>query len=165
MRKSISYFVLAGGFASVLAGCGASTTLAGLPSDFGSFNGAAVQVVAEGGIAALRITHSVEHDSRKYVSVQRHICTNDCQAPMDSVAGTLAPNVTDSLFTIVLAQQPFSLRDDYGTTNGAADMMVYTVRITAGGNVKTVRADDGTMPQPLRRIVDAVRGTLAAERQ
>lgn len=161
MKKSFSYFVLA----AALTGCGASTGIAAAGDDFASFNGASVQVVAEGGVAALRLTQNVEHDTRKYASVQRHICTNDCQAPIDSVSGVLAANAADSLFTIVLAQQPFSLRDDYGTTNGAADMMVYTIRITAGGNVKTIRADDGTMPPPLHQIVDAVRGTIAAARQ
>jgi hypothetical protein len=161
MRKSFSYFVLA----AALAGCGASTGIVGGGNDFESFKGASIQVTAEGGIAALRLTQSVEHDTRKYVSIQRHICTDDCQAPMDSVSGVLPANVTDSLFTIVLGERPFSLRDDYGTTNNAADMMVYTVRITADGNVKTIRADDGTMPQPLHRIVDAVRGTIAAARQ
>jgi len=160
--KLPSYSVLVG---ALLGACSSAGTLAGVANDdFSSLNGSTVEVVAEGGIAALSLRQKVEHDSKKYVSVQRHICTTDCRAPIDSVAGTLAASTTDSLFTIVLEAHPFALRDDYGTTANGADMPVYTVRITNGGNVKSIRADEGTMPAPLRRIVDAVRGTIAAAR-
>jgi hypothetical protein len=124
--------------------------------NFGSFNGAKVEVTREGGIAALAINHVVKHDDRGFVYTMRHLCGTNCPAPLDSASGTLPAAATDSLFNIVLAQDPFSLKDDYGSQRGAADMMEITVRITSGGNVKTIRGDEGTIPQPLRRIVQSV---------
>ena len=130
--------------------------------NFGSFNAATVEVTAEGGIAALSVLHVVRHDDRAFVFSQRHLCAQTCGAPLDSASGTLGASATDSLFNIVLAQAPFSLKDDYGTTPNAADMMSYTLRISADGNVKTIRADDGTMPAPMRQIVKTVREIVAA---
>jgi hypothetical protein len=133
--------------------------------NFGTLNGAAVSITAEGGIAALSIAHRVNHDDRGFVTTQRHLCAQNCGAPTDSASGTLTPAVADSLFNIVLAESPFSLKDDYGITGQAADMMVYTMTITANGVTKTVRADDGSMPQPMRQIVASVRGVIAAARK
>lgn len=134
-------------------------------ADLATFNGAKVEVVAEGGIAALATNHSVRHDDRFFVFVRRHICSANCAAPMDSASGTLAPAAADSLFGVILSQSPFELKDDYGPTRGGADMMGYTVRITSGGKTKTVHADDGTMPPPMRRIVEAVRETISGARR
>src|SRR5215467_5857201 len=131
----------------------------------GSFNNAAVEVVAEGGIAALSIRHRASHDDHAFVYAQRHLCAQSCGAPTDSASGTLSAAATDSLFNIVLAQAPFDLKDDYGTTGQAADMMVYTVTVTANGLTKTIRADDGTMPPPVRQIVQSLRGVIAAARK
>ena len=131
----------------------------------GSFNGAKVEVTREGGIAALAINHVVKHDDRAFVYTMRHLCGTTCGAPLDSASGALSAAAIDSLFNIVLAQDPFSLKDDYGTSRGAADMMEYTVRVTTGGNVKTIRADDGTMPEPLRRIVQSVTEIVSAGRR
>jgi hypothetical protein len=133
--------------------------------DFGVLNAAKIELVEEGGIAALLIDRVVRHDDRFFLYTQRHICGQTCPAPMDSVTGTLSPAAADSLFTLVWAQQPFSLKDDYGTTHGAADMMEYTLRMTFDGTTKTVRADDGTMPPPMRQILDALRGTISAARK
>ena len=133
--------------------------------NFGSFNNASVSITAEGGIAGLTISHRVSHDDRAFVFSQRHLCVQNCGAPMDSASGTLTPAITDSLFNIVLAQSPFSLKDDYGITGQAADMMVYTMTVRADGQTKTVRADDGTMPPPMRQIVASVRAVIAASRQ
>src|SRR5882672_1496030 len=130
--------------------------------NFGSFNGAKVEVTREGGIAALAINHVVKHDDRAFVYTMRHLCGTTCGAPLDSASGNLSAATTDSLFNIVLAQDAFSLKDDYGTSRGAADMMEYTVRVTSGGTVKTIRADDGTMPEPLRRIVQSVTEIVSA---
>jgi len=44
-------------------------------------------------------------------------------------------------------------------------MVTYTVRVTILGRTKTLRADDGTMPEPLRRIEEAVRSTVDAARR
>jgi hypothetical protein len=135
-----------------------------LLGDFGSFNQATVEVTAEGGLAALTVHHIVQHDDRSYLFTQRRICAQSCGAALDSASGTLTPAATDSLFNIVLAQSPFLLKDNYGTTQGGADMMTYTLTISAEGNVKTIRADDGTMPPQMRQIVQSVRETISAAR-
>jgi emfourin len=149
-----------------LAACSHAASVNGpvAVDNFGSFNNASVSITAEGGIAALSITHRVSHDDRAFVYSQRHLCAQNCGAPMDSASGTLSPAVTDSLFNIVLAQSPFSLKDDYGTTGQAADMMVYTMTVRAEGQTKTIRADDGTMPPPMRQIVSSVRAVIADAR-
>jgi hypothetical protein len=155
----------------MLAACSAGTTTTAASNgtgpfdDFGTFNGARVEVVAEGGFAALSIRDASSHDDRSYVHVQRHLCTQSCPAPMDSTSGALSAAASDSLFNIVLEQARQLDRNDYGTTRNGADMMSYTLRITAGSTVRTVTADDGTMPQPMRRIVEAVRGSIAAARR
>ncbi len=133
--------------------------------DFGALNAAKIELVEEGGIAALLIDRVVRHDDRFFLHTQRHLCGQTCPPPLDSITGTLSPAAADSLFTLVWAQQPFSLKDDYGTTHGAADMMEYTLRMTFDGTTKTVRADDGTMPPPMRQILDALRGTISAARK
>lgn len=133
-------------------------------SDFGTLNEAKLELVAEGGIAALQVKYAVDHDARAYTYSQRHICSDKCGAPLDSASGTLSPAAADSLFSLVWAQSPYGLRDDYGTTANAADMMAYTLRVTFEGNTKEIRADDGTMPDAMRRIVDATRGIVAAAR-
>jgi hypothetical protein len=132
---------------------------------FGSFNAAKVEISAEGGFAALAVNHIVRHDDRAFVYSQRHICNTACGAPLDSASGTLSPAAADSLFNIVLAQDPFGLKDDYGATRGGADMMSYTVRITVDGRVKTVHADDGTMPPAMRAIVRSVAEIVSAARR
>jgi hypothetical protein len=154
-------------FAALVAACSRAGTANGPVAidNFGSFNGAVVAVTAEGGIAALSITHRVSHDDRAYVYSMRHLCAQNCGAPLDSASGTFTPAVADSLFNIVLAQSPFSLKDDYGITGQAADMMVYTLTVTANGLTKTIRADDGTMPQPMRQIVASVRDVIAGARK
>ncbi len=153
--------------AAFAAACSNSGTTSGPAAfdDFGSFNQASVQIVAEGGIAALSSTHRVSHDDRGFVYVSRHLCAQSCGAPLDSASGALAANVTDSLFNIVLEQARLLTKDDYGTTGQAADMMVYTLTINANGVTKTVRADDGTMPQPMRQIVSSVRDAVQAARK
>jgi Emfourin len=133
--------------------------------DFGVLNAAKIELVEEGGIAALSIDRVVRHDDRFFLYTQRHLCGQTCAAPMDSVTGTLSPAASDSLFTLVWAQQPFNLKDDYGTTHDAADMMEYTLRMTFDGTTKTVRADDGTMPPQMRQILDVLRGTISAARK
>ena len=127
--------------------------------------GSKVEIISEGGIAALDIRHVVRQDDHFFVYTQRHLCNNNCAAA-DSASGSLSAAASDALFKTVFAQSPFDFKDDYGTSRGAADMMEYTIRITVGGDaVKTIRADDGTMPEPLRRIVSAVRETVSAARK
>ena len=129
------------------------------------FEGAKIDVVQEGGFAALAIRRAVTHDDRVYVTSTRQVCKSTCAAPTDSASGTLTAGATDSLFAAIVAQDPFSLKDDYGATNGSADMFTYTVRITANGKSKSVRFDDGSMPEPMQKILLALHTTLFAARR
>ncbi len=161
--RSLILFTLA-----ITAACGrhdpASVTV-GRVDDFGVFNAAKIELVAEGGIAALQINHLVRHDDRFFLYTNRHLCSQTCPAPLDSATGTLSASAADSLFGLVWAQSPFNLKDDYGNSAGAADEMLYTLRMTFDGTTKTIRADDGTMPPQMRQIVDALRGTISAARK
>ena len=130
-----------------------------------SFSGATIEVVQEGGFAALAIRRAVTHDDRVYVASTRQMCTSNCGAPTDSASGVLTAGATDSLFTAIVAQDPFSLKDNYGVTKGSADMFTYTVRITANGKSKSVRFDDGSMPEPMQKILLALQTTLFAARR
>ena len=132
--------------------------------DVGVLNAAKIELVEEGGLAAVVTDRLVRHDDRFFLYTRRQICGQTCGAPLDSITGTLSPSATDSLFTVVWAQSPFSLKDDYGITIGGADMITYTLRMTFSGTTKTVRADDGTMPPTMRQIVGVLRGTIAAAR-
>ncbi len=166
MRNQLRSFIV---FSLALgAACGrhgASSITTARVDDFGALNAAKIELVAEGGIAALLINEAVRHDDRFYLQTTRHLCGTTCPAALDSASGTLSAPAADSLFSLVWAQSPFSLKDDYGTMNGAADMMTYTLRMTFDGTTKTVRADDGTMPPQMRQIVDALRGTISAARK
>ena len=152
--------------ASVAACTGRDPTSAELAATdgFGNLSQAKVELIEEGGFAALRTSNVVRHDDRSFVYTRRQICNNGC-APMDSASGTLSAAATDSLFTVIWAQNPFAFKDDYGPTAGGADMVTYTLRMTFEGKTKTVRADDGTMPQQMRQIVSLVHGTISAARR
>ncbi len=142
-----------------------ATSIPGIRSqDFGTLNGAKLDLLAQGGIAALQTRYTVDHDTRAYAYSLRHICSDKCDAPIDSASGTLSPAAADSLFNLVWSESPYSLRDDYGTTPNAADMMNYTLSVTFDGSTKKIRADDGTMPDAMRRMADAVRGIVSAAR-
>jgi hypothetical protein len=43
-------------------------------------------------------------------------------------------------------------------------MFEYTLRVTFDGTTKTVRADDGTMPAAMRKIVALLGGTIDSAR-
>jgi hypothetical protein len=104
------------------------------------------------------------HDSRGFVHVTRHLCSNSCGAPLDSAQGTISAAAADSLFNILLSRK-ILYKDDYGSTRGAADMMAMTVRITSGGITRTIKGDDGTIPESLREVISAVRGAVSAARK
>jgi hypothetical protein len=83
---------------------------------FGSLNGAAVRLETTGGFAALSTSYRAQHDDGSYAYTLRHICSTSCGAAIDSGAGTLAPNVADSLFSIIAAASPLGLEKEYGRT-------------------------------------------------
>lgn len=126
--------------------------------------GAKVEIVAEGGIAALSVRHLVERDTRTFAYAHRRLCTNVCGAPMDTASGSLSSARTDSLFAAVLSDAQALPKDDFGTTPNAADMMLYTIRLTLDGRVRTIRGDDGTLPEPARKIMTEVREAISAAR-
>jgi hypothetical protein len=43
-------------------------------------------------------------------------------------------------------------------------MITYTLRVIFDSGTKTIRADDGTMPAAMRKMVDALHGIVAAGR-
>jgi hypothetical protein len=151
-----------------IGACAHSSSAPASPSGpvdaFGALNGSHIELTAEGGIAALSTTWRAAHDDRSFVYSRRHLCGSTCPAPMDSASGVISAAAADSLFSVVWSQTPAQLRDDYGTTPGAADMFEYTLRVTFDGVTKTVRADDGTMPAEMRRIVDILGGTIDSAR-
>jgi hypothetical protein len=152
---------------TTLAACATTTatqsgSVAARPA---SFAGAKIDVVQEGGFAGLSIRRAVTHDDRAFLTSTRRICSTGCGAPTDSASGMLTAGATDSLFAAIVAQDPFSLKDNYGTTQGGADMFTYTVRITANGQSKSVRFDDGSMPEPMQKILLALQTTLFAARR
>jgi len=151
------------GFVVVAAAC-ASTGPTLDNTDTGNLTGTKVEITAEGGIAALSMVHRVDHDTRTFAYSQRRICGTSCGAPTDTTDGVLSSAKVDSLFTVVIQNSRALTKDDYGITRNGADMMAYTLRITADGRTRTIRADDGTLPEPARQILTAVRQTISAAR-
>ncbi|HEV8446058.1 MAG TPA: hypothetical protein VGQ44_04540 [Gemmatimonadaceae bacterium] len=165
MRTSFVVFAVA----AITAGaCTHSSSGPAAPSrpvdSFGTLNGAHIELTAEGGIAALSTSWRANHDDRSFVYARRHVCGTSCPAPMDSASGAFTPAAADSLFSVVWSLAPMNLHDDYGTTHNAADMFQYTLRITFDGATKTVRADDGTMPDAMRQIVVILGATIDSAR-
>jgi hypothetical protein len=145
-------------------GCAGANTVAApdLSRDFGSLNGATLELSSAGGIAGLQVHQLIRHDDRTYVSTTRRICSPACGAPIDSISGTLSTAADDSLFNIAWEQTPFSLNDDYGHTLGGADMMSYALTVSFNGRTKTIAADDGTMPPQMRTIISSMRAIITA---
>jgi hypothetical protein len=165
MRNRIRSIAILSGLALGTAACSSTTATSTVSfDDFGSFNGARVEVVAEGGIAALSQIDRIDHDSRGFVHVMRHLCATNCGAPMDSAQGIISAAAADSIFNILLSRK-ILYKEDYGSTRGAADMMEYTVRITSGGTTKTIKGDDGSIPDSLREVISAIRGAVSAARK
>jgi len=79
---------------ALIAGCAKDTpTDATQLSQDKNLTGSKVEVIAEGGIAALDIRHVVRQDDRVFVYTQRHLCNNNCAAT-DSVSGSLSAATT-----------------------------------------------------------------------
>jgi hypothetical protein len=152
---------------AILAACARHDPIAS-PStaDPARYGGAQVEIVGDGGLGAFVTRSLIVHDSPTFLFTRHRICSvPSCQPALDSAAGALSATVADALFATIERNDPFALKDDYGITQGGADMVTYTVRVTILGRTKTVRADDGTMPEPLRRIEEAVRSTVDAARR
>ena len=151
---------------AALAACSSTASLSGSGRlDSADLTGAKIDISAPGGFAGVSIRHVVSHDDRGFLYVLRRICAQNCGAPSDSASGTLSQAASDSLFDVLVSNDPFSLKDDYGLTQNAADMFEYTVRVTSNGQTKTIRFDDGTMPEPMRPILSTVQSSVSAARR
>ena len=149
---------------SLAAACASTSPTLGGSTDSGSLNGAKVEITAEGGFAALAVMHRVDHDTRGFAYSQRRLCGTTCAAPTDTASGTLSSAKADSLFNTVLQDTRALTKDDYGITKNGADMMSYTIRVTSDGRIRTIRADDGTLPEAARHLMAAIRETISAAR-
>jgi len=119
----------------------------------------------EGGIGTFWIRKSVDGATGRYVATTHRICSvPQCQAAIDSASGTLPPAVVATLIGAVEEARLFSLRDDYGRTRGGADMMVHTLTTQLDGRDKSVRGDDGTLPDAARRVEAALHEAIAKAR-
>jgi hypothetical protein len=130
------------------------------------FANAEVEIVGVGGLGGFMTTSRVRRTGPDFLQTRHRICSvPQCQAALDSATGELNAEKANALFAEIDASDPFALRDDYGITRGAADMITYTMRVTIGGRTKTVQADDGTMPPAMRKIDSALRATIDAARR
>jgi hypothetical protein len=164
MQRSLALIAFIAITSTIAACASTSATESAQPRlDQASSSGAKIEILAEGGFAALSVVHVVRYDDRFFLFTQRRLCNTTCPA-LDSASGALSAATTDSLFKII-APASLALKNDYGVTRGGADMMSYTVRVTTSGSTKTITADDGTMPPELRQIVTSVRQSVDAARR
>ena len=131
-----------------------------------TYAAAEVELVGTGGLGAFMTRSLVRGAGPTFLHTMHRICSvPNCQAALDSASGNLRRSASDSLFAIIDRAGPFNLKEDYGITVGGADMVTYTMRVSIGDRTKNIRADDGTMPEPMRRIAEALRATIAAARR
>jgi hypothetical protein len=142
-----------------LLGCGVSTAIEGEVRDLSA--APSIEVLADGGIAALHILNRVDSATAGVQYSLGPICGEggSCQ-PRDTVTGSISQAQVDALYARAARPEFRALRADYGTTTQGADMMGYTVIIRANGRTRTIRADDGTMPSLLAQWVNDVRGAV-----
>ncbi|MDB4878254.1 MAG: hypothetical protein JWM41_4700 [Gemmatimonadetes bacterium] len=88
MKQHLVVFAVA---ALAIASCSTSSTA---PPGAGAYD--KVEVVEEGGIAALSADRVVNHNDRSFVYLQRPICSTPCSASLESASGTLSAEATDS---------------------------------------------------------------------
>ncbi len=147
--------------AALLAGaaaCGAVTTAEEVAADVVSAPG--IDVVADGGIAALHTMAHIDSATGAVYWVFRAICAPAVNCtPNDSLSGTVTGSLVENLYGRAATPEFRALRRDYGLTVGSADMRSYTLVIRANGTSRTLQADDGTMPTLMAQFVNDV--TLA----
>jgi hypothetical protein len=160
-----NHFALIFAAAAIVVACSSSGTAID-PAVLATHATSEVEIVADGGLGGFTTQSLVRGNGPSFLYTMHRICSvPSCQPAIDSAAGSVAAASAESLFAAVDRESPFSLKDDYGLTVGAADMFTYTLRVKIGDRVKTIRADDGTMPAPMRRIAESLRATIAAARR
>ena len=119
----------------------------------------------EGGIGTLWIRESVDGATGRWMATTHRICSvPQCQAASDSASGTFDPATVDALMEVVDAARLWTLHDDYGRTEQAADMMTHTLSVRFDGRDKAVRGDDGTFLAPARQVAEALHEAIGKAR-
>jgi hypothetical protein len=112
-------------------------------------------IVQSGGIAGTLTTASVDGSTMTY-TLKNGFCAPGAPCPAgDSESGALDEREVRALRSLVAAEWD-ALLDDYGRSEGAADLFEYELDIRLAGRTKRVTADDLTMPTELRTIRDAL---------
>jgi hypothetical protein len=112
-------------------------------------------IVQSGGIAGATTAASVDGATMTYTLVGGRCAPDTPCSAADTVTGPLPERDVRALRSLVAAEWS-SLRDDYGRTEGAADLFEYELDLRLGDRTKRVTADDMSMPESLRAIRDAL---------
>jgi hypothetical protein len=152
--------------AVTIAGCGRKVTETDVITDWAQPS-TSVEVHETGGIGGFVTDYAVRKETGAFFFTRRHACTTaTCPPALDSARGTLSASATAALFATVVADSAGLSAADFGSTHSAADMIDYVVRVRSFGElVIDARGDDGTMPPPMRRIVQAVHAAISDARK
>jgi hypothetical protein len=126
---------------------------------------AAIDYTASGGIAGFDYRTHVDSASGHFTYSVTAICgdPNGCRIH-DSASGTLPRAIVDDLFARAMLDEFRVLRSDYGSTENSADMMLIVLALHQNGRVRSIRADDGTMPSILAHFVHDLQGAVVTAR-
>jgi hypothetical protein len=165
-RTHHSALIFAATATLIAAGCSSNGASLDPALRAAAYTTSEVELTADGGLGGFTTRSLVRGNGLSFLYTMHRICSvPSCQPAIDSAAGSVSAATADSLFAAVEREAPFDLNEDYGITVGAADMFTYTLRVKIGDRTKTIRADDGTMPAPMRRIAEALRASIAAARR
>ena len=85
------------------------------------------------------------------------MCDNVASCPTNvSLAGQVDRATIDALYAKAATPAFRALRADYGSTKNAADMQWHVLTIRTNGRVRTLQADDGTMPSLMAQFTNDV---------
>ena len=126
---------------------------------------AALDYTASGGIAGFEYRTHVDSATGHFTYSVTGICGDPAGCGIhDSASGTLPRATVDDLFVRAMFDEFRVLRSDYGTTANSADMMTIVLTLHQNGRVRSIRADDGTMPTLLAHFVHDLQGAVATAR-
>lgn len=126
---------------------------------------AALDYTASGGIAAFEYRTHLDSASGHFTYSVTGMCADPAGCGIhDSASGTLPRATVDDLFARAMFDEFRMLRSDYGTTPNSADMMSIVVTLHQNGRVRSIRADDGTMPTLLAHYVHDLQGAVMTAR-
>ena len=116
-------------------------------------SGSRIEIVQSGGIAGQRTTAIVDGATMTYALITSRGCEG--AACTDTVRGALPERDVRAIFGTV-AEQWEAMIDDYGRSEGAADLFAYEIAIAHAGRSRRLTADDLTLPPDLRMLRDRV---------